>query len=109
MTGYRNRNRESFLPPDAAAADLATTSRFVGGGAESEGAINSLRRQLHLPTPVDCPLGNIRRLEYSSLEKGEISDYRTYHTHNGQKRKNGHVAERTSGGAFSWSQAASSS
>eukprot|EP00903_Cladosiphon_okamuranus_P006774 g6604.t2 len=57
MTGYRNRNRESFLPPDAAAADLATTSRFVGGGAESEGAINSLRRQLHLPTPVDCPLG----------------------------------------------------
>lgn len=54
MIGFRNR--EGFLPQDAA-ADLATTSRLVRGGADREGAVNSLRRQLHLPTPVDCPLG----------------------------------------------------
>lgn len=56
MIGYRNR----FDPTDAAAANLATTSHLVGGGADSDGAVNSLRRQLHLPTPVDCPLGVCR-------------------------------------------------
>lgn len=80
MIGYRDR--EGFLPPDAAAADLATTSRLVGGGADSEGAVNSLRRQLHLPTPVDLPLGVLlgcgiiriesvrgRGLGYTSVER----------------------------------------
>eukprot|EP00752_Nemacystus_decipiens_P004603 g4202.t1 len=55
MIGYPTR--EGFLPPDAAAADLATTARLVGEDADSEGAVNALRRQLHLPTPVDRPLG----------------------------------------------------
>lgn len=62
MLGYRNREG-SVLPPEASVAnipaDAVTTSRLVGGRDDSsEGAaVNSLRRQLHLPAPVDCPLG----------------------------------------------------
>ena len=40
-----------------AAAEVAATSRFVRSADHSEGAVDSLRRQLHLPTPVDYPLG----------------------------------------------------
>ncbi len=41
----------------ATAAEVAPTSRLVRRVDDREGAVNSLRRQLHLPTPADCPLG----------------------------------------------------
>ncbi|CAM9753346.1 unnamed protein product [Scytosiphon promiscuus] len=55
MIGYRNR--EGFLPPADADADSAAASRLVGGFDDGEGAVSSLRQQLHLPAPVACPLG----------------------------------------------------
>ncbi|CAN0514585.1 unnamed protein product [Ectocarpus sp. 12 AP-2014] len=52
MIGYRSREGAAGV-----AADVAATSHLVGGFDDSGGAVQSLRRQLHLPAPVDSPLG----------------------------------------------------